>query len=106
MCKEHPVRILFDAHTAAPLTSLYDDLDLAVVLPLRLQYAPQCSDLIDLVSAWIVDRRIMLRRQEYLALTCHCLLEGHHRARAADLEGDLREWKDNYVTNGDHRKTL
>src|SRR5512141_2646073 len=93
MGKEHPVIVLLDANRTAAFPSLNHNLDLAILLPLRLQDPAQCSNRIDLIGRWLVERRVMLGGEKNISLTGHGLLKSTNGARPSDLECHLREWE-------------
>src|SRR5580765_7090089 len=103
---KHPFRVLLDTHHAAAFAALDDNLYLAVVLTLRLQDTSQRSNRIYLVGSRLIDSRVVLGCEKYLPFAGHRLLEGCNGRRTPDLERNLSERKNNYVTNGNHRKTL
>src|SRR5207249_3871422 len=103
---KHSVAAVFNPGGLAAFTALYDYFYLTIVLALRLQNTAQRSDGIDLVCRRLVDRRVVLRREENIAVSRHCLFEGPYGARAADLERDLGKRENNDVTYRDHRVTL
>src|ERR1035437_5312512 len=103
---KHTVGVLLDTHNTAPLASLDDYLYLTILLPLRLQDAPECSDLVYLIGGWLVDSSVMLGRKKYLALAGHGPLEGHHGTWTAYLKCDLCIRKDNDIANRDHGEPL
>src|SRR5687768_5162839 len=106
MSVEHPVRILFDPYRFAAFPSLYDDLDLSIVLTLSLENASECTDRIDLVGRGLVDGRVVLCREKDIAVARHSLFKGADRARPPDLEGDLRKRKNDDVADRNHRIPL
>src|SRR4051794_35142261 len=75
---KHPVRVLFDTQAASAFPALDDDLDLAILKTLCLEYSSESADPVDLLWRRVVDRRVVLRREEDLPFAGHRLLKCTH----------------------------
>src|SRR5687768_7312648 len=86
--------VILHANCSSPLATLYDDLDLTVVLLLRLQDAAQGPDRVNLIRRRLIYRGVMLCSKKYRAIRRQRLFQRVHGAGTSDLEGDLRKRKD------------
>ena len=102
--RESPV-VIFDAHGRGALAPLDDDLDLPVLLLLRLQDAAQRADAVNLFGRRLVHAGVVLRGEEDRAVTGQRFFERADRAGATDLESDFGKRKNDDVADRHHRIT-
>src|SRR5688500_14132275 len=98
---ESPVAI-FDAHSGGAFAALDDDLDLSILLFLRLKNAAERADTIDLLRRRFVNRGVVLSGQKDCAIPSECLFEGADRTGTTDFECDFSEGKYDNVANRHH----
>src|SRR5215213_4851185 len=99
---ERSIRIL-NPHSGGAFATFYDNLDLAILLFLRLENASERADSVDLLGARFVNRRVVLSGKKDRTVSAEGLLECADGPGTADFEGDLgkREYHD--VANWHHR---
>ena len=96
--------VVLDADGRGALAPLDDDLGLPVLLSLRLEYARDCSDRVNLFGRRLVNRGVVLGCEEYGSVGGERVFERAHRAGPPDLEGDLREREDDDIAYRHHRQ--
>ena len=69
---------IFYAHGCRAFATFYDNLDLTVVLFLRLQNAPQRTNTVDLFGRWLINRGVVLGCQKNRAICGQGLLQRAH----------------------------
>src|SRR5262245_18606875 len=94
---------VFNADCCCSLTSFNDNLDLSILLLLRLQNPTQGTDTVDLFWGRLVDCRVVLSREKDSAICSERLFKGAHRTGPSDFESDFSEGKNNDVANCYHR---
>ena len=72
---EHPIGVLFDTDRLPAFAPFDNNLYLSVVLPLCLQDPSERPNGIDLLGLWLINGRVVLRREEDVALAGHRLFE-------------------------------
>src|SRR6266446_1074676 len=94
--------IIFDAYGRGPFTSFDDNLDLSVILFLRLQNSAKGANAIDLLWSRLVHRSVVLGSKKYSTVGRQCLFEGTNRPGTANFECDFRKGKDYDIANWHH----
>src|SRR5947207_8719794 len=69
---------VFHAHRGGAFATFYNDLNLPIVLFLRLQYASQRSHAVDLLRRGLINSCVMLSSQKNSAITGERLLKRTH----------------------------
>ena len=96
--------VVLDADGRGALAPLDDDLGLPVLLSLRLEYARDCSDRVNLFGRRLVNRGVVLGCEKYGSVGGERVFERAHRAGPPYLEGDLREREDDDIAYRHHRQ--
>src|SRR5438067_1830906 len=97
--------VILDAHSRGAFASLDDDLDLSVVLLLRLQDASQRADAVNLLRHGFVNARVVLRGEKDGVVSCESFLKRADRAWTTDLESNFGERKNDDIADRHHRIT-
>src|SRR6266550_7406922 len=94
---------IFNSHRGGALAAFHYNLDLSVILLLRLQNTAESPNVVNLIHRRLVDSGIMLSGEKDGAVGSKGLLEGAYRARASNLKSNLCKWENDNVANGYHR---
>src|SRR6266705_2280692 len=97
--------VILDTNRCCALATFDHDLDLTILLLLRLQDARNRADSIDLLRRGFVDGGVVLSREKNRPIGLECHLEGAHRTRASDFERYFGERENHHVANRHHRAT-
>src|SRR5215218_7861186 len=85
---ERSVGIL-NTHSGGAFATFYHNLDLPILLFLRLENAAERSDTVDLLGAGFVNSGVVLSGEKDGAVTGQRLFECSNRPGATDFEGDF-----------------
>jgi hypothetical protein len=93
---------VFDAHSGCAFAALDHDLDLSILLFLRLKNAAQRADAVDLLWRRLVNGGVVLSGQKDCAIPSECLFQGSNGTGTTDFECNFSKGKYDDVADRHH----